>query len=79
MDDATEKSLIKDLKLHARALGITDGAAEDFINATIKTVKKNLQKKTAVTSNDLTRIVKKELKKYNKDLAYVYEAQNLII
>ena len=79
MDNATEKSLRKDLKLHARALGIPDGAAEDFINSAIKEAKAPLAKKSVITPADFTRIVVKSLKKYHKDLAYVYEIHNTII
>ena len=79
MDSTTEKSLRKELKLHARALGIPDGAAEDFINTTIKSIQPTLAKKSALTPADFTRIVAKELKKYHKDLAYIYEIHNTII
>ena len=46
MDDKTLKSLRSDLKLHARALGIPSGAADDFINETIKSIQKSLSKKS---------------------------------
>jgi hypothetical protein len=79
MDDKTLKSLRSDLKLHARALGIPSGAADDFINETIKSVQKSLNKKSTITSADLTRLVVKNLKKYNADFAYVYENRDTII
>ena len=79
MDDKTLKSLRSDLKLHARALGIPSGAADDFINGTIKSVQKSLSKKSTITSADLTRLVAKALKKYNADFAYVYENRDTII
>lgn len=79
MDSATEKSLIKLLKLHARALGIPSGSAEVFINETISSVKKSLAKKSIITEADLKRLVVKELKKYNRDFAYIYEKCDTII
>lgn len=79
MDDKTLKSLRSDLKLHARALDIPSGAADDFINETIKSVQKSLSKKSTITSADLTRLVVKNLKKYNADFAYVYENRDTII
>ena len=74
-----EKSLIKELKIDARALGIPSGAAEMFINKTIDQTKKALKTKNIITKKDLERIITKELKKYHKDLAYVYENRDKII
>ncbi len=79
MDSNTEKELRKELKIHARALRIPVGAAESFIDATIKVVKNNLKKKTVITRADLDRLVVKELKKYNADFAYVYQNRDKII
>ena len=79
MDDKTLKSIRSDLKLHARALGIPSGAANDFIEATLISVQKSLAKKSTITSADLTRLIVKNLKKYNADFAYVYENRDTII
>ena len=79
MDEATKKQLIKELKMHARAVGLPEGAAESFIEATIKSTQKSLKSKTVITNSDLVRIVTKELKKYNQDLAYVYQNHDKII
>lgn len=78
-DYFNEKKLIKDLKIDARALNIPIGAAEIFIEKTISAVKKQLKPKTIITDKDLTKIVAKELKKYNADLAYVYKNRDKII
>lgn len=74
-----EKELTKSLKIDARALNIPIGAAEIFIEKTISAVKKQLKPKTIITNKDLDRIVIKELKKYNIDLAYVYKNRDKII
>lgn len=67
------------LKIDARALNIPSGAAEIFIDQTIKDVVKTLKKKTIITDADLTRAIVKELKKYHADLAYVYQNRDKII
>ena len=79
MDDATEKSLKKALKIHARALDIPEGSAEIFINKSVAAAKKALAKHKFITDQDITRVVAKELKKYHADLAYVYANYDKII
>lgn len=79
MDDTLQKKLSRELKIHAHAIGIPEGAAESFIDETIKSVQKSLQKKSTITKADLTRLVVKELKKYHKDFAYVYQNHDKII
>ena len=79
MDDKTLEQLRKDLKIHAKAVGIPVGAAESFIDETFKTVQKSLKKKTIITQLDLDRLIVKELKKYNSDFAYVYQNRDKII
>ena len=79
MDSSTEKDLRRELRIHAKALGIPSGAADSFIDETIKTVKKNLKKKTVITKADFERMVARELKKYNADFAYVYQNRDKII
>lgn len=74
-----EKSLAKTLKIDAKAVGIPVGAAEIFVDNTIKSVKKQLKSKSIITNKDLERMVTKELKKYNADLAYVYQNRDTII
>lgn len=79
MDDKALEQLRKDLKIHAKAVGIPVGAAESFIDETLKTVQKSLKKKTIITQLDLDRLIVKELKKYNSDFAYVYQNRDKII
>ena len=79
MDDSLEKKLKKSLKLHAKAIGLPEGSAEDFIEKTLFSVRKSLKKKTLITEADLTRLIVKELKKYNADFAYVYQIHDKII
>ena len=79
MKDFDETEIIKNLKIDARAVGIPEGAAESFIERTLKDAKKSLKNRSVITEKDLSRVILKELKKYNADLAYVYENRDKII
>lgn len=79
MDSKTEKQLRAQLKMHARALDIPPGAAEDFISHTVKDIQKSLRGKATITTEDFDRLVAKELQKYHADLAYVYQNYGKII
>lgn len=79
MKDFDEKSIIKDLKINAHGIGIPSGAAEIFAERAVKDAKKTLKDKSIITEKDLERALVKELKKYNKDLAYVYQNHDTII
>ncbi|MBQ3280202.1 hypothetical protein IJG92_00900 [Candidatus Saccharibacteria bacterium] len=73
------KDEAKILKIHCKALGIPSGSAEIFIKKSITAAEKSLKNRKIITKNDRVRAITKELKKYNKDLAYVYENYNKII
>lgn len=73
------KKIEKNLKIDAKAIGIPSGAAEIFIEETLESVKKQLKNKSIITNKDLERMITKELKKYNSDLAYVYKNRDKII
>ena len=79
MKKFNEAEIKKDLKIDAHALGIPIGAAEIFINRTLKDAKKTLKNKSIITEKDLERAITKELKKYHADLAYVYQNRDTII
>ena len=79
MEYLDEQSLIHDLKVDARALGIPSGAAEIFITRTVKDAQKSFKSKQIITEQDLKRAIVKELKKYHADFAYVYENRDKII
>jgi len=79
MDDKTLKQLTRTLLLHAKGLGLPIGAAEVFIEKSLLTAKKTLSSHSVITENDVTRAVAKELRKYNSDLAYVYQNRDKII
>ena len=79
MESSIEKSLIRDIHRTARALGIPDGATDLFIHHALPGIKHSLKGKSIITTTDLDRIVAKEFKKYNRDLAYVYKIHDIII
>lgn len=79
MDITSDKNLIKNLKIDAKAVGIPAGAAEIFIEKSLQAAAKTLKNKKIITEKDLERAITKELKKYNADLAYVYENRDKII
>lgn len=79
MEEIDQAKITKELKIDAKALGIPIGAAEIFIDKSLKAVTKKLSSKKIITKNDLKRAIVKELKKYNDDLAYVYENRDTII
>lgn len=67
------------LKIHAKALGIPSGSAEIFIKKSIAAAEKSLKNHKIILEKDRVRAISKELKKYHKDLAYVYENFDKII
>jgi hypothetical protein len=79
IDDKLEKSLSKELKNHAKALGLPSGSSEIFIKKSLSAAKKSLKNRKIIPENDLRRAISKELKKYNQDLAYVFENYDKII
>ena len=79
MDIIHDKTLIKNLKIDAKAVGIPSGAANIFIEKTLTTASQTLKNKKIITNQDLDRAIIKELKKYSTDFAYVYENRDKII
>ncbi len=79
MKEFDEKTIIQELKIDAKGLGIPAGAAETFIEKSLKAALKALQKKSIITELDLKKAVTKELKKCHADLAYVYDNRDKII
>ena len=79
MTTLDEKTLIKNLKIDAKAVGIPSGAAEIFIEKSLQAAQKSLRNRKIITDKDLERTIAKELKKYSTDLAYVYENRDKII
>ena len=79
MDNNLIKEIHRELKIHAHALGIPEGAAESFIKTALDSTQQILSHKKVITDTDLSRTIVKELKKFNADLAYVYQNRDKII
>ncbi|MBR5647589.1 hypothetical protein IKW73_01425 [Candidatus Saccharibacteria bacterium] len=79
MDSTLEKNIARELKIDLKGIGVPEGAAVSFVDNIIADTKKALKGKNVVTEKDLTRIVAREAKKYNPDLAYVYKNRDKII
>lgn len=79
MEEINPTGISQNLKIHAKGLGIPAGAAEIFIERSLSAALKSLGRKTLITEKDLRHALVKELKKYNTDLAYVYENYDKII
>ncbi len=79
MEELNLEEITKELKVDAKGIGIPSGAASIFVEKALNTAIKKLSTKTIVTEKDLKTTLGKELKKYNNDLAYVYENRDTII
>lgn len=74
----SKEELARELKLHAQAINLPSGAANDFIARTIRSVTKRLSRGNYPPST-VRNVVAIELKKYSPDLAYVYKNHDKII
>ena len=63
----------------ARVLGIEPGAAALFAEKVAGKVAIWAKKRSAVTNDDLDRMLSKELEKYNWDLSYIFKNRGKII
>lgn len=75
----SEKQLVEDLKREARVLNIHPGAAELIADEVTKKIQKWIKDKPTITYSDLERRIVLEVKKYNKDLAFILGERNKLI
>lgn len=73
------EDLKQDILREAKKLKISETVAQTVADRTIEKVGKWIEKRAAVTNDDLNRQIAKELQKYNADLAYVYQNRGKII
>ena len=73
------KELREDILREAKILKIHSGFAELIVERVVFQVNDFLSKHKIVTKEEVEKIVIKELKKYNKDLAYIYHNRDKII
>ena len=75
----SRKKLTEEILREAKVLNLHMGAAEIMTEKVVENVEKWSKRRTMFTREDLNRAVAKEIKKYNADLAYVYENRGKII
>ncbi len=73
------EDLRKDILREAKILNISEPVAKTVAERVAGQLEKWTEKRAAVTEEDLNRQIAKELKKYNTDLAYVYQNRGKII
>ena len=75
----TPKTVREDILSEARVLKIHAGYAELIADKVIAEVKRYLESHPAFTDKDIEILVYTELRKYSKDLAYIYHNRDKII
>lgn len=75
----SEKQLINDLKHEAKVLNLEQGAAELIATEVAKRIQLWMTDKPTITQSDLDRRIITEVRKYNKDLAFILGERNKII
>ncbi|MDO4978542.1 MAG: hypothetical protein Q4E47_00065 [Candidatus Saccharibacteria bacterium] len=63
----------------ASSINIPPGTAEIIAKEVIGTLKKWTRERSMITDDDLSDFLVKELKKYNKDLAYLFKQKEKLI
>lgn len=75
----SEEQLREDLRREARVLNIHQGAADLIAGEVTIKLEKWLEDKPTITQSDLDRRIVMEVKKYNKDLAFILGERNKLI
>ena len=71
--------VVKDIMLESKVLGVSEGAAEKFADIVSDRVMKWAERRESITEDDVNTQIAKEIKKYSKDLAFVYKNRGKII
>ena len=71
--------LADDIKREARVLNIHPGAAELIAGEVTKKIEKWIMDKPTITQSDMDRKIITEVRKYNKDLAFILGERNKLI
>lgn len=74
-----QAKLKQDIIYEAKILGLAEGLSETIAENAATKVAVWVEKRAAITMEDLNRRVATELTKYNADLAYVYSNRGKII
>lgn len=75
----SNSAIAKDILKEAKVLKISNETAEKYVKIVSEKVTTWAKKRATVTRLDINRQIAKEIKKYNKDLAFIYENKGKII
>ena len=75
----SKKKIHEDIKREATVLGIHPGTAEIIADKVTEKVILWSKKRSMITEDDLNQKLAKEIKKFNEDLAYLFESKGKII
>jgi hypothetical protein len=75
----SKKKVHEEIKREAKVLGMHAGTAEIIADKVTDKVMTWSKKRSMITENDLNQRLAKEIKKYNEDLAYLFESRDKII
>lgn len=75
----SEEQLREDLRREARVLNIHQGAADLIAGEVAIKIEKWLEDKPTITQSDIDRRIVMEVKRYNKDLAFILGERNKLI
>ncbi len=75
----SKKKIHEDIKREAKVLGIHPGTAEIIADKVTEKIMTWTKKRSMITEEDLNQKLAKEIKKYNEDLAYLFESKGKII
>ena len=75
----SKKKIHEDIKREAKVLGLHPGTAEIIADKVTEKVITWSKKRSMITEDDLNQKLAKEIKKFNEDLAYLFESKGKII
>ena len=75
----SKELVVKDIMKQARALNISQAAVEKYVDRVAEKVNGWVAARGKVTEDDINSIIAKEIKKYNRDIAFIYENRGKII
>jgi len=73
------KKIHEDIKREAKVLGLHPGSAELIADKVTEKVLEWSGSRSMITEDDLNRKLSEELKKYNRDLAFMFKEKGKII
>lgn len=75
----SKKKIHEEIKQEARVLGLHSGTAEIIADKVTDKIMAWGEKRSMITEDDLNARLSKEIKKYNEDLAYLFESKGKVI